>query len=96
MKGYKCFMSLKFGLQVLLVSCYIFLMKEVTGSLCDKCNFVLIYSHNIFFAPINGPQDEISDNVVCATTKGSDQPAHMRSLIRASLPVNKLLYDILS
>ena len=24
MKGYKCFMSLKFGLQVLLESCYIF------------------------------------------------------------------------
>ena len=26
---------------------------------------------------------EISDNVVCATSKGSDQPAHMRSQIRA-------------
>ena len=25
----------------------------------------------------------ISNNVVCATSKGSDQPAHMRSLIRA-------------
>ena len=29
------------------------------------------------------PQHEISNNVVCATSKGSDQPAHMRSLIRA-------------
>ena len=29
------------------------------------------------------PQDEISNNVVCATSKGSDQPAHTRSLIRA-------------
>ena len=29
------------------------------------------------------PQHEISKNVVCATSKGSDQPAHMRSLIRA-------------
>ena len=28
-------------------------------------------------------QHEISNNVVCATSKGSDQPAHMRSLIRA-------------
>ena len=27
------------------------------------------------------PWDEISNNVVCATSKGSDQPAHMRSLI---------------
>ena len=28
-------------------------------------------------------QHEISNNVVCATSKGSDQPAHMHSLIRA-------------
>ena len=31
------------------------------------------------------PRHEISNNVVCATSKGSDQPAHMRSLIRALL-----------
>ena len=29
------------------------------------------------------PVHEISNNVVCATSKGSDQPAHTRSLIRA-------------
>ena len=29
------------------------------------------------------PWHEISNNVVCATSKCSDQPAHMRSLIRA-------------
>ena len=29
------------------------------------------------------PRYEISNNVVCATSKGSDQPAHTRSLIRA-------------
>ena len=29
------------------------------------------------------PRHEISNNVICATSKGSDQPAHMRSLIRA-------------
>ena len=29
------------------------------------------------------PWHGISNNVVCATSKGSDQPAHMRSLIRA-------------
>ena len=28
------------------------------------------------------PQHKISNNVVCATSKGSDQPAHMQSLIR--------------
>ena len=29
------------------------------------------------------PRHEISNNVVCVTSKGSDQPAHTRSLIRA-------------
>ena len=29
------------------------------------------------------PRHEISNNVVCAARKGSDQPAHMRSLLRA-------------
>ena len=29
------------------------------------------------------PVQEISNNVVCATSKASDQPAHRRSLIRA-------------
>ena len=32
---------------------------------------------------INEPRHGISNNVVCATSKVSDQPAHMRSLIRA-------------
>ena len=31
----------------------------------------------------NEPRHKISNNVVCATSKGSDQPAHMRSPIRA-------------
>ena len=31
----------------------------------------------------NEPVHDISNNVVCATSKASDQPAHMRSLIRA-------------
>ena len=32
---------------------------------------------------INEPVHEISNNVVSATSKASDQPAHTRSLIRA-------------
>ena len=31
----------------------------------------------------NEPRHEISNNVVCATSKASDQPAQTRSLIRA-------------
>ena len=34
-------------------------------------------------AETNEPQDEISNNVVCATNKASDQPVCTRSLIRA-------------
>ena len=34
--------------------------------------------HNLY-----EPRHEISNNVVCATSKASDQPAHMHSLIRS-------------
>ena len=37
------------------------------------------FSPKIKFKPVH----EISNNVVCVTSKASDQPAHMRSLIRA-------------
>ena len=32
---------------------------------------------------VNEPRHEITNNVVCATSKGSDQPAQTPSLIRA-------------
>ena len=35
--------------------------------------------NNILYEPVL----EISNNVVCATSKASDQPVHTRSLIRA-------------
>ena len=31
----------------------------------------------------NEPRHEMSNNVVCATSKASDQPAHTRGLVRA-------------
>ena len=34
-------------------------------------------------AILSEPRHQISNNVVCSTRKGSDQPAHMCSLIRA-------------
>ena len=42
----------------------------------------------LFWPPLepkteNEPRHEISNNVVCATSNGSDQPAHTHSLIRA-------------
>ena len=36
-----------------------------------------------WLAHTNESRNEISNNVVCATSKCSDQPVHMRSLIRA-------------
>ena len=41
---------------------------------------------------IHEARHEISNNVVCATSKASDQPAHMRSLIRAF--VSQLDYSV--
>ena len=38
------------------------------------------------------PWHEISNNVVCATSKASDQPAHMRSLIRAFASRSNILW----
>ena len=39
-------------------------------------------SYSIFLRESNEPRHEISNNVVCATSKASDQSAHPRSLIR--------------
>ena len=61
----------------------------------EKCNFrkftVNEGSDQIFYAIStkhsgtysNEPVHEISNNVLCVTSKASDQPAHTRSLIRA-------------
>ena len=47
-------------------------------------NFEYGYLQNDFQSrESNEPVHEISNNVVCVTSKASDQPAHMRSLIRA-------------
>ena len=37
----------------------------------------------MYLVSLNEPVHEISNNVVCATSKASDQPAHTHSLIRA-------------
>ena len=68
----------------------IFLKDEiyVSVNLSNKC--AQIYINNkiksfimlIVSCLIIEPRHEISNNVVCATSKASDQPVHMRSLIR--------------
>ena len=57
---------------------------------CLKCIYLLAIVSNslrilllkMFIHQIT-PRHENSNNVVCATSKGSDQPAHTCSLIRA-------------
>ena len=52
-------------------------------------------SFNFHLIQLNEPRHEISNNVVCATSKASDQPAHMRSLIRAFAScLNNLIMNI--
>ena len=48
------------------------------SSLCEPC-----LTHVSVEKKENEPVHEISNNVACATSKASDQPVHMRSLIRA-------------
>ena len=43
------------------------------------------------YANVYEPRHEISNNVVCATSNGSDQPAHTRSLIRAFARTRSLI-----
>ena len=45
--------------------------------------FLLKQGNAIISTMINEPVQEISNNVVCSTSKASDQSAHTRSLIRA-------------
>ena len=48
-----------------------------------NCNLLLILDTSSFDVHAFEPQHEISNNVVCASSKDSDQPAYMCSLIRA-------------
>ena len=61
------------------------LYKKVIIGVCYSkslvCGKPSLEMANVYNA--NEPCHEISNNVVCATSKGSDQPPHKRSLIRA-------------
>ena len=46
---------------------------------CDPSMYTMDHPYLIVYEPVH----EISNNVICATSKVSDQPAHTRSLIRA-------------
>ena len=53
-------------------------IRSASSNSFDVITFIF-KSSNIYIEPVH----EISNNVVCATSKASDQPAHTRSLIKA-------------
>ena len=57
-------------------------MHECVRAFVCVCSgsIVSLTSHCVY---IIEPWHEISNNVICATSKVSDQPAHTRSLVRA-------------
>ena len=59
--------------------------KEVWSALYKLENVLYVLKCNCYayFSQLIVPQHEISNNVECATSKASDHPAQMRSLIRA-------------
>ena len=55
--------------------------KQLSPTPSGLKDYIRLYT--ITIERVNEPWHEISNNVVCATSKASDQPAHTRSLIRA-------------
>ena len=68
-------------------------IKGATFTINEKsstCNAAPVVEHHITRLSLTltvlvtyEPRHEISNNIICATSKASDQPAHTRSLIRA-------------
>ena len=56
--------------------------NDVASTFMRRCFDVNVFAGSLAERTFE-PWHEISNNVVCATSKVSDQPAHTRSLIRA-------------
>ena len=77
--GFTVFFNCKFHIKVpaaIIMECF---------TLVLNCSLTLIEPLKIWRVGmgLNEPVREISNNVVCVTSKASDQPAHTRRLIRA-------------
>ena len=58
-------------------------LKHIYLIWLNLCNDKLLYElNNEYDCFTIEPWHEIPNNVVCATSKGSDQPTHTRSLVR--------------
>ena len=58
-------------------------MNTITPYSLRCVSFMNLDSYEKAYSIKFEPEHEISNNVVCATSKASDQPAHTRSLIIA-------------
>ena len=58
-------------------------MTMVYTNLCYTCNEVCYKGTTIHHTYRYEPRHEVFNNVTCTTSKGSDQPGHTHSLIRA-------------
>ena len=69
---------------------------KITANYCKvvlKVNVSRVLVETCERLSTNEPRHEISNNVVCATSKASDQPAHTPSLIRAFASCLNNLYE---
>ena len=73
---------------------FLLISSSIYGMISRKPNaakVILILFSNLIFCPVlefgmqytYEPQHEVSNNVLCATSKCSDQPVHKRSLATA-------------
>ena len=60
---------------------YAFFLQSL--SYFDRFRDRRVKLNHLWISCVYEPVHEISNNVVCATSKASDQPAHTRSQIRA-------------
>ena len=60
-----------------------YLALKAMSEIPFKCCKSYLLTLELIKKTIIEPWHEISNNMVCATSKASDQPAHTRSLIRA-------------
>ena len=89
MNNYECVDCFCFAVNIVLECTKIWKMYKTAH--CQVPYFstfhAVMYTLCVFYCPPENitfePWHEISNNLVCATSKGSDQPAHTRRLIRA-------------
>ena len=72
--------------KILPSACILLQIPQITNTWCELtlvCTIKNVNTNYVEYGNIIEPVHETSNNVVCATSKASDQPAQTCSLIRA-------------